>query len=610
MPISWVTVVWSMAAAACLTLAGVNLLVWYRQREASGNAFFAASATATAAMAMCELWMMRAATPMEWGLAGRWIHLPVYFQFIALVGFILVYLRAGRLWLAGLVVGLRTVTIILNFSLWPNVNFKEITRLQHISLLGEQVAIGEGVANPLMLIGQASLLLLVVFLIDATVTVWRRGSQRQALLIGASAVLFVLISSVQTVLSVWGLVLLPVTPSIFYVAMTAGMAYELSIDTLRAARLARDLSENEKRMNLAAEAAKMGVWTRDLKRNEIWATERWRDLFGFGPSETLDLERVLQRIHPHDRETMRQAWEQAIAGNGSYEREYRVMIADGGVRWISSRGRVEYAVDSTPMLMRGVSLDITERKQADAELRERRVELAHLSRVTMLGELSGSIAHELNQPLTAILSNAQAAQRYLVKDPPRLTELKEILEDIVEEDVRAGEVIKRLRLLLKKGEVNQEPLDANDVVHDVLRLARSDLANHGVIADTALLPGGAFVLSDRVQLQQVLLNLVMNACDAMDANEPKDRLLTLRTHRDGANGVKIEVSDVGRGLPPGSPEIVFERFFTTKPHGLGLGLSVCRTIIAAHGGTLGAANNAGRGATFYCNLPATEETNA
>ena len=290
--------------------------------------------------------------------------------------------------------------------------------------------------------------------------------------------------------------------------------------------------------------------------------------------------------------------------------EYRIVLPDGRVRWISSQGRVEFDDAGKPVLMRGVSLDNTARKQAEQELHERRGELAHLARVTMLGELSGSLAHELNQPLTAILSNAQAAEHYLAQDAPDLAQVREILADVVAEDERAGEVIRRLRLLLKKGEIQQQTLDVNEVVIEVLKLARSDLTSQGVTVDTALASDLGAIRGDGVQLQQVLLNLVMNACDAMADNVAKDRLLTVRTFSTGEAGVRIEVSDVGRGLPAGGAERAFERYFTTKTQGLGLGLSVCRTIITAHGGTLGAANNAGRGATFHFTLPLAKKPRA
>lgn len=245
--------------------------------------------------------------------------------------------------------------------------------------------------------------------------------------------------------------------------------------------------------------------------------------------------------------------------------------------------------------------------RAEAAAQQRLNELAHVMRVSMLGELSGSIAHELNQPLTAILSNAQAAQRYLAKENANLDEVREILTDIVSEDERAGEVIKRLRLLMRKGQVQQQPIELNEVVVDVLKLVRADLASHHVGVETALTSSLVRVCGDRVQLQQVLLNLVMNACDAMAENEPGDRRLTLRTFPIAGAGVRIEVSDLGHGLPEGGAERAFERYFTTKPQGLGLGLSVCRTILAAHGGSLSAMNNEGRGATFYCVLPLAEE---
>ena len=251
--------------------------------------------------------------------------------------------------------------------------------------------------------------------------------------------------------------------------------------------------------------------------------------------------------------------------------------------------------------------DITERKQAELEIARQRNELTHLSRVNMLGELAGSLAHELNQPLTAILSNAQAAQRFLAHDQPDLNEVRDILVDIVAEDKRAGEVIRRLRPLLKKGEVQRLPLNVNEVVLEALELVRGDLVNHGVAAQTELAPDLPVLHGDRVQLQQVLLNLVMNACDAMAGAARDDRQITIRTDLAGDGLVRVSVVDSGPGIAPDKLEQVFEPFYTTKPHGMGLGLAVCRTIIMAHGGKLWAANNPGRGASFHFALPAMKE---
>jgi len=249
-------------------------------------------------------------------------------------------------------------------------------------------------------------------------------------------------------------------------------------------------------------------------------------------------------------------------------------------------------------------IDISERKQAELEAARQRNELAHLSRVTTLSELSGSLAHELSLPLAAILSNAQAAQRFLARGDANLAEVREILNDIVSEDKRAGEVIRRLRLLLKKGEVQQHSLGINEVVQDVLRLMRSDLVNQRVTVDIELAQNLPTVMGDPVQLQQVLLNLVVNACDAMtDCDTPERRLLVRTGMENGSSAVRVSVTDRGGSIPEEKMEQVFEPFFTTKAKGMGLGLSVCRTIISAHQGKLWATNNPDCGATFHFSLP-------
>jgi len=251
-------------------------------------------------------------------------------------------------------------------------------------------------------------------------------------------------------------------------------------------------------------------------------------------------------------------------------------------------------------------IDISERKRAELEAARQRSQMAHLSRVTTLGELSGSLAHELNLPLSAILFNAQAAQRLLAHGDADLAEVQEILSEIVSEDKHAGEVIRRLRLWLKKGEVQQHSLRINKVVQDVLKLIRSDLVNQNVTADVELARNLPTVTGDPVQLQQVLVNLVVNACDAITNCTIPERRLLIRTgieNRNGSSAVTVSVTDRGGSIPEEKMEQIFEPFFTTKAKGMGLGLSVCRTIIAAHRGKLWATNNADYGATFHFSLP-------
>jgi C4-dicarboxylate-specific signal transduction histidine kinase len=241
--------------------------------------------------------------------------------------------------------------------------------------------------------------------------------------------------------------------------------------------------------------------------------------------------------------------------------------------------------------------------QAELEIARQRSQLTHLSRVGMLGELSGSIAHEIGQPLTASLSNAHAAQLLLKKSEPDLEEVREILRDIVADNQRAVEVIHRLRQLLKRGEVHFQPLSTNETVEEVLQLLRSELIDRGVTVHSELASSLPILQGDRVELQQVLINLVTNACDAMADMPSEARALTIRTGLNGNDFVLISVCDAGPGIAEGKLEQVFEPFFTSKVNGMGLGLSVCRTIINAHGGKLWAEDNSGRGATFHLLLP-------
>ena len=256
---------------------------------------------------------------------------------------------------------------------------------------------------------------------------------------------------------------------------------------------------------------------------------------------------------------------------------------------------------SVPLLLLAVALE--ENSRAALEAHEQRLQLTHLSRVAMLGELSGGIAHELNQPLTAILSNAQAAQHFIAgKGDVDKVELAEILKDIIAADQRAGAVIHRLRALFKKGETHLQPLDANELVREVLGIAHGDLITRSVEPVCDLAPGLPRIEGDRVQLEQVMLNLVMNACDAMSTMLAGGRRLAIRTRAiDGS--VHISFTDLGTGFRVEDYEKLFQPFYTTKPHGLGLGLSISRSIIQAHGGALWGASSPSHGATFHISLP-------
>lgn len=290
--------------------------------------------------------------------------------------------------------------------------------------------------------------------------------------------------------------------------------------------------------------------------------------------------------------------------------ERQVLRPDGSTGWQQWIDRVILDRHGQVVEIQGIGRDITELKRAELEAQEHRKEVTHLTRVAIIGELSSALAHELNQPLTAILSNAQAAQRLLAREPVDLAEVREILKDIVEDDQRAGEVIRRARALLKKGDVQFQPLDINAIISEVLELAHSELIERHVAVTTRLAPDLPTARGDRVQLQQVLLNLIMNASEAMSTNETVHPVLTVSTAVNAAGSVQVSIADTGGGVPAQIADHLFEPFFTTKEHGLGLGLPISHSIIAAHGGRLWPTNNADHGATFHLTLPAQTEGEA
>src|SRR5213592_1419235 len=284
---SWMTILWSMNAAACLTLAGFYCVVWSKQRQNWVHLLFSCSAIAAAAIAVFELAMMHADTVGQYQALMRWIHVPVWALIVSFVIFVRLYLHAGRSWLAWGICGLRTLVLTLNFIFTPNLNYRQITSLRQFSWGGEIISVPIGVANPWGLLSSVSLLLLLIFFVDATITVWRRGDRRRALVVGGSMI-FGAILAWHVPLVMWGIIDIPFFLCFAYSGIVAAMAYELSHDLLHAAQLARrlqesevDLRETQERMELAASAAELGMWMWDIARNEIWLTDKGRALFGF-----------------------------------------------------------------------------------------------------------------------------------------------------------------------------------------------------------------------------------------------------------------------------------------------------------------------------------------
>ena len=374
----------------------------------------------------------------------------------------------------------------------------------------------------------------------------------------------------------------------------------LLLERARRRRTAAALVESRQRISLAASAARLSTWVWDLARDRVAPIAALRER-GSAPDEIpVRFENVLQTVHPADRARVDQAVRNAARTTAELDVEYRIVDPDGNVRWHAVRGRA--AVDAEHFLT-GISMDITARKTAELQAAKDRGALAHMSRVSVLGQLSAAIAHQLNQPLAAIMGNAETARKMLGRDPVDLVELREILDDIVGEDARAAGIIRNLGALYKRGEMELSDIDVNGLVRETLELVRVELMSRLVVTHVELQPSLPAITGGRIQLQQVLLNLIINAADAMRDVEPARRTVVVRTSTEGER-VKVCVTDSGTGIAEENLDSVFDAFWSTKASGVGVGLAICRSIILAHRGTLTAANNADYGATFCFTLPA------
>jgi two-component system sensor kinase FixL len=599
---NWINFLWPMVTGACLTLALVHLGTGLRGTARKVNLMFAFLAFLMAVYSVIELGRMHVYDRAEYLEWQRWQDIVGAASAVTMALFIWVYFGTTRRWLGVLAIVVTFVSLIPNMGPTPRLVFLELTRIEAVTTFGGATfAFAEGINNPWNPVYYLGIALLLVFIVDASITYSRGGGQRRAALVGWTIALALLIAGLHAYFVDEGILRMPYIVSVTWLLILIAMAWELSNDQLRAIHLARELGQTQEQMSLAAEAAELIIWEWDTKQDNVWMNAVGRQLFALGPSTPMNLRRLLQTVHPEDRALVQQQIAQALESATELEMEYHVVAAGNRTHWMLTRGRLYRDDKGQPVLLRAVSLDVTERKRDEDERAELRRVLGHFNRVMQMSELSSSLAHEINQPLGAILNNVAAARTLANKHEARSEEMDDILQDIGADAERASQVVRNIRAMARHEDIVFERLSVNSIIEEIVGLARSSLREHQVSLTMNLQPGLVPIRGNRIGLQQVLLNLINNAQEAM--RESPSKILTVSSSMKSADDIVVCVNDTGTGLDAAARVRVFSPYFTTKKEGMGIGLRICQSIVEEHGGQIWFEGKAGGGATVCFSIP-------
>lgn len=470
----WLTTIWVGIIATSVALSAVYLLIWFCEQRKILYLFFVLLGVSVAAQSAAELWMFRATTVEEYGLALRWYQVPIFLAFCSVVGILHLGFRTDRFWLGLVACGLRFVSLVINFVQDPNLNYVALTGIETVTVLGESVASAEGVTSPWLLLAQITLIILLLYIIDASIIAWRRDRNRRVVAFCGAIGLLVLSGAVQSVLVFWGAVELPMLVAPFTLGVALVMGTEVAVQTLRAGELDRTLQEN-------------------------------------------------------------------------------------------------------------------------------RVRLGQVSKAAAMSELSGALAHELNQPLGVILSNAEAAEVMLKSDRVDVNELQDVVGDIISADRRAADVIKRLSALLQRGSPELNACKLDDALDEAVGHLAKDFRLNGISLQRTSDKQSPIIHAEQILIVQVIMNLLGNARDAVIGNASGKRLVMVDVSSNEQDAF-VTVSDNGVGLT-GDPSALFDPFMTTKTNGMGLGLAIAKSIVEAHNGRIRATSQPGSGAVFQVSIP-------
>lgn len=591
-----------MASAASLMLGFTHLLLWWKTSRAVVYLLSAVMAFSASAEAMIELAQMKSQSIDTYATLLQWQNLAVYVLLLSMVWVLYILLGTARRWLAIVITLAWSVAIVINFNSPYSIVFSDIEGLRTIMVFGGDFFVqAYGPTHPWKLMVDIASFVILIYFVDASLAAWKKGEGRRALIVGGGATVFILFGGIHAGLVDAAVIASPYMISFGFLAVVIAMSYELVSDAVEKTRYARRVAADEERWAMLMENIQLAVIGIDLQGRITYANPFISRLLEYPSSELVGYP-VVQLVHSDQISEFSKRLSGLPESGPRDHSEWSLVDRTGKDHLLAWSSVPQKADDGRIIGVLSVGADITQQRKAETELSRSQYEMERMSRASLLGELASTLAHELNQPLAAILSNTQAARRLLLKEPLDTDELQEILDDIVRDNKRASDVINRMRAMLRKDEPKRDRISLNRLIRETVGLVRAEFDRNGIMIEMRLADGLPEVVAGVVEIQQVLINLLLNAEQAME-DMTEDRRIEITT-RQQDDAVEVAVSDHGCGIPSEDLERAFQPLMTTRAGGIGMGLAISHRIIESHYGQIKAENRTGKGARISFALPA------